>query len=251
MENNVNNYNFLLNELYMFYNEIKDYIFLYFEEKNDKKPLEIDFYKDFVISNKLKNRFISYDSDSQKFLLSIPEGISKYNAMKNNNPLKIINVKDKIENKYYSCFTTDELAQVIKDYKVDFIKYIKSEFLYEYFKKVIDLRGNNIIHYSDDYIECTENSGFLINDIIIELETRMFSKRFNLLYIPNHFGNNYILKKIHLICLEKQKIIFNNNIDVLFRNISYFNLKKLLDFETKEFEIKYNLKENSLSDEEK
>ena len=83
MENNINNYNSLLNELYKFYNEIKNYVFSYFEEKNDKELLEIDFYKDFVISNNLKDRFILYDNDSQKFLLSIPAGISKYNEMKN------------------------------------------------------------------------------------------------------------------------------------------------------------------------
>ena len=250
MENNEVNYNFLLNELHMFYSEIKNYIFLYFDEKYDKEPFEIDFFKDFVVSNNLNNRFILYDKDSQKFLLSIQEGISKYSKMKNTKSLKLINIKDKMENKYFSCFTNDELSEIIKNYNVDFIKYIKSEFLHEYVKKIIDLQGNHHIHYSDDYVECSEDTGFVINDIIIELETRMFAKKFNLLYIPISLGNDYILKKMYLICLEQQKIIFNANIDELLKNISYFNLKKLLEFEEKEFEKKYNLKKNSLSDEE-
>ena len=45
MENNIKNYNSLLNELYIFYNQIKNYVLLYFEEKNEKLSLEIDFYK--------------------------------------------------------------------------------------------------------------------------------------------------------------------------------------------------------------
>ena len=49
MENNIKNYNSLLNELYIFYNQIKNYVLLYFEEKNEKLSLEIDFYKDFAI----------------------------------------------------------------------------------------------------------------------------------------------------------------------------------------------------------
>ena len=36
MENNIKNYNSLLNELYIFYNQIKNYVLLYFEEKNEK-----------------------------------------------------------------------------------------------------------------------------------------------------------------------------------------------------------------------
>ena len=107
----------------------------------------------------------------------------------------------------------------------------------------------NIIHYSDDYIECSENSGFVINDIIVELETRMLAKKFNLLYIPISLGNDYVLKKIYLICLEKQKIIFNGNTDELFKNLSYLNFKKIFEFEEKQFEKKYNLKRNSLRDE--
>ena len=122
MENNIKNYNSLLNELYIFYNQIKNYVLLYFEEKNEKLSLEIDFYKDFAISENLETGFIKYDNENNKFLLSIPNGVSKYNSVKNTKPLNLINVEDKMQNKYYSSFTTDELFQIMDFYNIDFIK---------------------------------------------------------------------------------------------------------------------------------
>ncbi len=250
VRNSIDNYNDLLNELYIFYNEIKNYTLLYFEEKKQKSSLTIDFCKDFAISNDFINGFITYDGENNKFLLSIPNGLSKYNSIKNTKPLKLINVVDKMQNKYYSRFTTAELSQIINFYNIDFIKYIKSEFLHEYIKKIINLQGNNIIHYSDEYIDCSEKVGFAVSDIIIELETRMFAKRFNLLYIPISIGNDNILRKVYLICVEKSKIIFNGNIDELFSNLSMFKCKQILQFEKKEFAKKYNLKISSLDDDE-
>ena len=248
MENNIKNYNSLLNELYIFYNQIKNYALLYFEEKNEKLSLEIDFYKDFAISENLETGFITYDNENNKFLLSIPNGISKYNSVKNTKPLNLINVEDKMQNKYYSSFTTDELSQIMDFYNIDFIKYIKSEFLHEYIKKIINLHGNNIIHYSDEYVDCSETSGFAINEIIVELETRIFAKKFNLLYIPIPIGNDDILRKMYFICIDKSKIIFNESIDELFKNLSTLKYKRILQFEEKEFEKKYNLKVNSIED---
>lgn len=248
MENNIKNYNSLLNELYIFYNQIKNYALLYFEEKNEKLSLEIDFYKDFAISENLETGFITYDNENNKFLLSIPNGISKYNSVKNTKPLNLINVEDKMQNKYYSSFTTDELSQIMDFYNIDFIKYIKSEFLHEYIKKIINLHGNNIIHYSDEYVDCSETSGFAISEIIVELETRIFAKKFNLLYIPIPIANDDILRKMYFICIEKSKIIFNESIDELFKNLSTLKYKKILQFEEKEFEKKYNLKVNSIED---
>lgn len=248
MENNIKDYNSLLGELYNFYKQIKNYILLYFVEKNEKSSLEIDFYKDFVISNNLTNGFIIYDNESNKFLLSIPNGISKYNEIKNTKPLKLINVSNKMQNKYYSSFTTDELSQIIDAYNVDFIKYIKSEFLHEYIKKIINLQGNNVIHYSDEYINCSEKYGFVINDIIIELETRIFAKRFDLLYVPIPIGDDGILRKVYFICTRKSKIIFNENIDTLYNNLSMLDLERIKKFEENEFEKKYKLKTNSLDD---
>lgn len=244
-----NNYNSLLNELYIFYNRIKNYILLYFEEKIEKSSLEIDFYKDFIISNDFTNGFVKYDNEKNKFLLSIPNGLTKYNSIKSTKPLKLISVEDKMQSQYYSSFTIDELSQIINFYNIDFIKYIKSEFLHEYIRKILNLQGNNIIHYSDEYIDCSEKYGFAINDIIIELETRIFARKFNLLYIPISIGNDDILRTTYLICIEKTKIIFNGNIDELFSNLSRFKYKKILQFEEKEFEKKYNLKINSLNDE--
>lgn len=248
MENNIKNYNSLLNELYIFYNQIKNYALLYFEEKNEKLSLEIDFYKDFAISENLETGFITYDNENNKFLLSIPNGISKYNSVKNTKPLNLINVEDKMQNKYYSSFTTDELSQIMDFYNIDFIKYIKSEFLHEYIKKIINLHGNNIIHYSDEYVDCSETSGFAISEIIVELETRIFAKKFNLLYIPIPIANDDILRKMYFICIEKSKIIFNESVDELFKNLSTLKYKKILQFEEKEFEKKYNLKVNSIED---
>ena len=248
MENNIKNYNSLLNELYIFYNQIKNYALLYFEEKNEKLSLEIDFYKDFAISENLETGFIKYDNENNKFLLSIPNGVSKYNSVKNTKPLNLINVEDKMQNKYYSSFTTDELSQIMDFYNIDFIKYIKSEFLHEYIKKIINLHGNNIIHYSDEYVDCSETSGFAINEIIVELETRIFAKKFNLLYIPIPIGNDDILRKMYFICIDKSKIIFNESIDELFKNLSTLKYKRILQFEEKEFEKKYNLKVNSIED---
>lgn len=248
MENNIKNYNSLLNELYIFYNQIKNYVLLYFEEKNEKLSLEIDFYKDFAISENLETGFIKYDNENNKFLLSIPNGVSKYNSVKNTKPLNLINVEDKMQNKYYSSFTTDELFQIMDFYNIDFIKYIKSEFLHEYIKKIINLHGNNIIHYSDEYVDCSETFGFAINEIIVELETRIFAKKFNLLYIPIPIGNDDILRKMYFICIDKSKIIFNESIDELFKNLSTLKYKRILQFEEKEFEKKYNLKVNSIED---
>ena len=248
MENNIKNYNSLLNELYIFYNQIKNYALLYFEEKNEKLSLEIDFYKDFAISENLETGFITYDNENNKFLLSIPNGISKYNSVKNTKPLNLINVEDKMQNKYYSSFTTDELSQIMDFYNIDFIKYIKSEFLHEYIKKIITLHGNNIIHYSDEYVDCSETSGFAISEIIVELETRIFAKKFNLLYIHIPIANDDILRKMYFICIEKSKIIFNESVDELFKNLSTLKYKKILQFEEKEFEKKYNLKVNSIED---
>lgn len=250
MKNSIDDYNFLLNELYLFYNEIKNYILLHFEKKNDKELLEVNFYDNFVISNNLNSRFILYDKPSRKFLLSIPGGINAYNEKKNVKSLKLIDIKDKMENKYYSYFTNGEISQIINGYNIDFIKYIKSEFLYELVKRNINLEGRNIIHYSDDYIECSEKFGFVINNIIVELETRKLAKEFGFLYIPTSIGNDYILRKLYFICLEKQEIIFNSNIDELFGSLLYLSLKEIFEFEKREFEKKYNLKRNSLSDEE-
>ena len=108
--------------MYIFYNQIKNYALLYFEEKNEKLSLEIDFYKDFAISENLETGFITYDNENNKFLLSIPNGISKYNSVKNTKPLNLINVEDELQNKYYSSFTTDELSQIMDFYNIDFIK---------------------------------------------------------------------------------------------------------------------------------
>ena len=88
MENNIKNYNSLLNELYIFYNQIKNYVLLYFEEKNEKLSLEIDFYKDFAISENLETGFIKYDNENNKFLLSIPNGVSKYKETNRNRLLQ-------------------------------------------------------------------------------------------------------------------------------------------------------------------
>lgn len=53
---------------------------------------------------------------------------------------------------------------------------------------------------------------------------------------------------MYFICIDKSKIIFNESIDELFKNLSTLKYKRILQFEEKEFEKKYNLKVNSIED---
>lgn len=249
MNDNINNYNTLLKELFDFYNQIKKYIDLFFYEKNDRKALEIDFYNDFIISNNIKNFFVFYDKHSNKFLLSIPQGIAKYNEIKNINNREPINIKDKMENHFFSYFTDGEVSKVISYYNVDFTNYIKSEFLYQYIKKILNICSNRKINYSDEYIQCSEVVGFKIIEIIIEIETRMFAKKFNLFYVPKSIGNKTIFRKVNLLCAGYKETILNERIEDLLKKLSYPRLLELYKYEEREFEKKYNLKKNSLEDE--
>ena len=247
MDDTIKNYNILLNIIYQFYMEIKDNISIFFFEKEDKDKLKIDFHTDFVISKDFNGGFIFFDNKTQKFLVSIPQGISKYKKIKNIKPTKLIDVRNKLKSEYFTCFNDEELSQIIEIYNIDFMTYIKSEFLQQYVNKIIYLREKRKLYYSDDYITCSENVWFKINAIIIEMETRLFASKFDLFYIPTSIGNKYILKLIHLVCMKNQAVIFNGNIEDLLENLPYFISNKLIQYETREFEKKYHLKKNSLN----
>ena len=143
-----NNYNSLLNELYIFYNRIKNYILLYFEEKIEKSSLEIDFYKDFIISNDFTNGFVKYDNEKNKFLLSIPNGLTKYNSIKSTKPLKLISVEDKMQSQYYSSFTIDELFSNLSRFKYKKIL----QFEEKEFEKKYNLKINSLNDEKNNYI---------------------------------------------------------------------------------------------------
>ena len=247
MVDTINSYNSLLNIIYQFYLEIKDNISFNFDGIIDNDKLNINFYRDFEISENFTEGFIFYNAASQKFFLSLPNGISKYDKIRNVNPINLVDIDSKLKNGYYSYFSNEEIAQIIKKYNIDFKSYIKYEFLRQYIKKIICLKGTRKLYYFDDYVKYTENIGFKLNDIIIEMEARLFASKFGLFYLPNSVGNINILKIIHLVCINNHDLIINGNIDKLLDELPYFFSNKLFKFEEREFELKYHLHKNSLN----
>lgn len=247
MENNMNNYNLLLNEMYKYYNSIHDFIRQSFEEINNHNLLNIDFYKDFVVFSEKQDGFVVYDAITNKFNLSIPCGLEKYNNLVKMPITKNINIKYKYEKQYYTFFSDEERALIIKNYNINFIEFIKTEFLHEYLKKILNIKSTKEYVYSDDYGIYSEKFGFSIKDIIIEIQSRLFSKRYRLFYLPLSIGNDEIIRKIKWILINNnnRNIILNDSLDTLLNRISTYQTTNIIKFEEEQFEKKHNLKKNS------
>lgn len=246
MINVIEDYNKLLSELFEYYKDIYKIMKKEFHSFTNDKKLKIDFLSDFVISKEKQDGFIKYDSVINKFKLSILDGTNKYNELNNKSILKGIAVKQKYDNNYYDYFNTDEISLLIKFYSISFKECIKSEFFREYVNKILDIKSTSEYRYSDDYGIYIEKTGFAFNDILIEAETRLISKKYDLFYLPHSIGDNNIIRVARSILLdnENKKIIINDYLDTLLDKLPFFLKKDIYKYEENEFTKKYKLKDN-------
>ena len=239
----------VMNEIYQFYNKIKSIIKEEFQLLNNSNLLEIDFDKDFI-SCKEEN-FITYDKNINKFKISLSSIIQQYHSF-TTSPKMNVNIISKYETDIYSHFTLDDQASLIYLKNVPIEELIKSEFLYAYLSKLIDVVDIKTITYQDILGLNIEKRGVFWNPILIETESRRISKKYNIFYLPKTLG----YKEIFMITLrqlnntESRNLILNNKIDFILSNLPIFISRKIISYEEICFEKKYHLKENIIKEEQ-
>lgn len=243
---NKSEYNQILNSLAQYFDGIKNYIMQSFQEVNDYKLLSIDFYHDFIINEKKQAGFIVYDDSIDKFTLSISCGLEQYNDLVNFVVSNKYDINYKYSNEYYSYFSQEDRALIIKRYNVDFMAFVKSEFLYACMTKILNIRSFNLYQYKDKNVVYTEKVGFSVKDIIIDVETRLFAKKYGLFYIPLDIGNNSIIREIKWIISNEniKKVLLNDYLENLLNEIPIPQRNMIVKYEQEMFEKKYQLNEN-------
>lgn len=245
------NYNLILNELFNYYQKIYPYIENEYGIVKDKEMLSLNFNTDFLISSSKQNDIIRYDFNSKKFLLSYEGGIEKYNNFKQNSNIEL-DINYKINNKVFDYYSKDDIASIIQVNNISFIEYVKNEFLKEYFNKLIHLiSGSKKIEYSDDFGNYKKNKGYYFNHIICEIESRIFAKKYNLLFIPRSVGNKRIilLTKSILNRPELKRVVLNESIDSLKQIISNKKIEIIEQYEQNCFEQEFKIKSGTLQNE--
>ena len=249
MDNNIPSYESLLKILYAYYEDIKDKMKRYFYQLHDESLIEINFNQDFSLSNQKQNSFMEYNKKLNRFIVSIPSGTNQYNYLANKMVNRHKSILGKYENYYYSYFFEDEVSQTIQDKNIDFIEFIKSEFLYAYIQKIMFLKSNKIISYQDEYGEYQEKVGFSIYKILVEVQTRIFARDNQLFYLPKCLGNRTIIRSCYFLLKEKDNVelLLNDSFDTFLDTLPYLQSKQMKEYETKEFEKKFGLSNGTLS----
>ena len=175
----------VMNEIYQFYNKINPMIKNEFQLLNNTNLLEINFDKDFISCN--DKDFITYDKNINKFKLSLSSIIKQYQNF-TTKPKINVNAINRSENDFYNHFTLDDQASIIYLKQVPIEDLIKSEFLYAYLSKIIDIEDTKTITYQDILGLNIEKRGIFWNPILVETESRRISKKYN---YSSNFGNCY------------------------------------------------------------
>ena len=237
----------VMNEIYQFYNEITSMIKIEFQLLNNTNLLEINFDKDFISCH--EKDFITYDKNINKFKLSLSSIIHQYQNFITK-PKINVNVINKYENDFYNHFTVDDQASIIYLKQISIEELIKSEFLYAYLSKIIDIEDTKTITYKNILGLNIEKRGIFWNPILVETESRRISKKYNIFYLPKTIG----YKEIFMITLRQlnnpksRNLILNNKMEFILSNLSILTSRKILLYEENCFEKKYHLKENTIKD---
>ena len=237
----------VMNEIYQFYNEITSMIKIEFQLLNNTNLLEINFDKDFISCH--EKDFITYDKNINKFKLSLSSIIHQYQNFITK-PKINVNVINKYENDFYNHFTVDDQASIIYLKQISIEELIKSEFLYAYLSKIIDIEDTKTITYQNILGLNIEKRGIFWNPILVETESRRISKKYNIFYLPKTIG----YKEIFMITLRQlnnpksRNLILNNKMEFILSNLSILISRKILLYEENCFEKKYHLKENTIKD---
>ena len=237
----------VMNEIYQFYNKITPMIKNEFQLLNNTNLLEINFDKDFISCN--DKDFITYDKNINKFKLSLSSIIHQYQNF-TTKPKINVSAINKYENDFYNHFTLDDQTSIIYLKQVPIEELIKSEFLYAYLSKIIDIEDTKTITYQDILGLNIEKRGIFWNPILVETESRRISKKYNIFYLPKTIG----YKEIFMITLrqlnntESRNLILNNKMEFILSNLSILVSRKLLLYEENCFEKKYHLKENTIKE---
>ena len=237
----------VMNEIYQFYNKITPMIKNEFQLLNNTNLLEINFDKDFISCH--EKDFITYDKNINKFKLSLSSIIHQYQNF-TTKPKINVSAINKYENDFYNHFTLDDQTTIIYLKQVPIEELIKSEFLYAYLSKIIDIEDTKTITYQDILGLNIEKRGIFWNLILVETESRRISKKYNIFYLPKTIG----YKEIFMITLrqlnntESRNLILNNKMGFILSNLSILVSRKLLLYEENCFEKKYHLKENTIKE---
>ncbi len=237
----------VMNEIYQFYNKITPMIKNEFQLLNNTNLLEMNFDKDFISCN--DKDFITYDKNINKFKLSLSSIIRQYQNF-TTKPKINVSAINKYENDFYNHFTLDNQTSIIYLKQVPIEELIKSEFLYAYLSKIIDIEDTKTITYQDILGLNIEKRGIFWNTILVETESRRISKKYNIFYLPKTIG----YKEIFMITLrqlnntESRNLILNNKMEFILSNLSILVSRKLLLYEENCFEKKYHLKENTIKE---
>ncbi len=240
----------VMNEIYQFYNKITPMIKNEFQLLNNTNLLEINFDKDFISCN--DKDFITYDKNINKFKLSLSSIIKQYQNFTTKQKINV-NAINRYENDFYNHFTLDDQASIIYLKQVPIEDLIKSEFLYAYLSKIIDIEDTKTITYQDILGLNIEKRGTFWNPILVETESRRISKKYSIFYLPKTLGYKeiFMITLSQLNNLETRNLILNNKMDFILSNLSILISRKLLLYEEICFEKKYHLKENTIKEEYK
>lgn len=240
----------VMNEIYQFYNKITPMIKNEFQLLNNTNLLEINFDKDFISCN--DKDFITYDKNINKFKLSLSSIIKQYQNF-TTKPKINVNAINRYENDFYNHFTLDDQASIIYLKQVPIEDLIKSEFLYAYLSKIIDIEDTKTITYQGILGLNIEKRGTFWNPILVETESRRISKKYSIFYLPKTLGYKeiFMITLSQLNNLETRNLILNNKMDFILSNLSILISRKLLLYEEICFEKKYHLKENTIKEEYK
>lgn len=240
----------VMNEIYQFYNKINPIIKNEFQLLNNTNLLEINFDKDFISCN--DKDFITYDKNINKFKLSLSSIIKQYQNF-TTKPKINVNAINRYENDFYNYFTLDDQASIIYLKQVPIEDLIKSEFLYAYLSKIIDIEDTKTITYQDILGLNIEKRGIFWNPILVETESRRISKKYSIFYLPKTLGYKeiFMITLSQLNNLETRNLILNNKMEFILSNLSILVSRKLLLYEENCFEKKYHLKENTIKENRK
>ena len=240
----------VMNEIYQFYDKINPIIKNEFQLLNNTNLLEINFDKDFISCN--EKDFITYDKNINKFKISLSSILKQYQNFLTK-PKMNFNVINKYEEDFYNYFTSDDQVSLIYLKQVPIEDVIKSEFLYAYLSKIIDVEDTKTITYQGILGLKIEKRGTFWNPVLVETESRRISKKYNIFYLPKTIGYKeiFMITLSQLNNLETRNLILNNKMDFILSNLSILVSRKLLLYEENCFEKKYHLKENTIKEESK
>ncbi len=241
------NYNDILRELFNYYQSIYLYIENEYRMIIGIDDLIINFKNDFSISSVEQDGFIKYDYNNKKFLLNYNSGINKYNSLTREN-FKL-SANDKYNNNIFDYYSKDDISSIIQLNNIKFIDYVKSEFLKEYFTKIIHVISKDKMEYSDDFGNYSKNNGYYFNQVICEIESRMFTKKYYLLSVPRTLGNKKIINIARNLLNNKitRELILTKNDNLLFQSLKNSMKDYITQYEYNCFEQEFKINSGTLN----